>query len=165
MVHIKFNRYPNKRFSKQHITQESVFFFFFSFMIQGSDKSLISDGPSFLWSCCQIWHREMKSWNFIRYCLRKVYWKILHCRLWRMWQNTHVSIDDDIFQHQKPGLRTDARWNCGLSIFIRFRPETVLHFSFYILQRQFYTIFKMVFSSTERWLEKMEIHSFCFAQN
>ena len=97
LIHTIFCRYPIKCFSKQHITHESVFFLLFSFMIQGSDKSLISDGPSFLWSSCNnvscwIWHREKKSWYFIGYCSRKVYWKILHCRLRRISRNalTHV---------------------------------------------------------------------------
>ena len=40
-----------------------------------------------------ILHREKKSWNSIGYCPRKMYWKILHCRLWRISRNaiTHVS--------------------------------------------------------------------------
>ena len=97
MIHKRFNRYPKKHFSKQLITHEIEFFFFFSFMIQGSDKCLIIDGPSFLWSICShascwFWLRENKSWNLIGYFPRKVYWKILHCRLRRISTNalTHV---------------------------------------------------------------------------
>ena len=97
----KIQKITQKWFSKQHITHESVFFLFLSFMIQGSDKSLISDGPSFLWSSCSnvscwIWHREKKSWNSIGYCSRKVYWKILHCRLRRISTNalTHSYLQE-----------------------------------------------------------------------
>ena len=71
---------------------------FFSFKIQGFAKNLITVGPSFLWSCCSqagclILRREKKSQNFIWYSLRKVYLKILHCRLWRISTNalTHVT--------------------------------------------------------------------------
>ena len=60
-------------------------------------KSIFPDGASFLWSSCSqtacwIFHRETKSKNFIGYCLRKVYWNILHCRLGRISTNavTHV---------------------------------------------------------------------------
>ena len=98
LIHTIFCRYPIKCFSKQHITHENEFFFFFSFMMHGSDRSLISDGPSFLWSSCSqagcsIWHRKKKSWNFIGYCPRKLYWKILHCKLCRISTNalTHVN--------------------------------------------------------------------------
>ena len=41
--------------------------------------------------CC-ILHRERKSQNLIGYCPRKVYWKILHYKLWWISTNalTHV---------------------------------------------------------------------------
>ena len=62
-------------------------------------ENLISDGLNFLWSSCSqagcwILHRENKSQNFIGYYPRKVYWKILHCKLWWISRNalTHVHI-------------------------------------------------------------------------
>ena len=64
-------------------------------------ENLISDGLNFLWSSCSqagcwILHREKKSQNFIGYYPRKVYWKILHCKLWWISRNalTHVTIDN-----------------------------------------------------------------------
>ena len=44
-------------------------------------------------------HRERKSQNFIGYCPRKVYWKILHCKLWWISTNalTHVQRHNHFF--------------------------------------------------------------------
>ena len=60
-------------------------------------KSLIPGGPSFLWASCSqaggwILHKKKKSQGFIWYCPRKVYLKILQCRLWGISTNalTHV---------------------------------------------------------------------------
>ena len=62
-------------------------------------KSLIPDGPSFLWSSRSqagwgILHWEKKSWSLIRYCPRKVYRTILHCRLWRISRNALTRVID-----------------------------------------------------------------------
>ena len=89
LIRFEFNRYANRWFSKQYTIHQNAFS---SFMIQGS-QNLTSDGLSFMRSrysqaSCGILHREKKSQIFIRYCLRKVYWKILHCRLWRISRNT-----------------------------------------------------------------------------
>ena len=120
LIHTIFCRYPIKCFSKQHITHESDFFLLFSFMMHDSDRSLISDGLSFIWSSCSqasswIWQRENKSWNFIGYSPRKVYWKILHSRLWRISTNalTHVlrKLLDFSFQLNYQRIRTiEKKW-------------------------------------------------------
>ena len=56
---------------------------------------------TFLWSSCSqggcwILHKEKEFQNFIGYCPRKVYWKILHCKLWRISRNalTHDNSDN-----------------------------------------------------------------------
>ena len=55
-------------------------------------KSLIPDSPTLLWwswsqAGWRILHWEKKSRSLIRYCPRKVYWTILHCRLGRISRN------------------------------------------------------------------------------
>ena len=44
-------------------------------------------------------HRERKSQNLIGYCPRKVYWKILHCKLWWISTNALTHVDDDDVGH------------------------------------------------------------------
>ena len=70
-------------FLKHYITDGSMFFLVLCFR---GLNNLISDGPSSLWwsfsqAGCWTWHREKKSWNFIKYWQRNLYWTILHCRL------------------------------------------------------------------------------------
>ena len=57
--------------------------------------------PAILWSSCSqagwgILHWEKKSRSLIGYCLRKVYWAILHCRLWRISRNALTRVNSYI---------------------------------------------------------------------
>ena len=79
----------------------------FSVLGYRSLKSLIPGGPSFLWeSCsqagCWILHRKKKSQDVIGYCPRKVYLKILQCRLWGISTNalTHVHNHNELVNFQ-----------------------------------------------------------------
>ena len=64
-------------------------------------KSLIPDNPSLLWSSCSqagwgILHWEKKSSSLITYCPGKVYWTILHCRLWRISRNALTRVKESV---------------------------------------------------------------------
>ena len=80
-------------------------------------ENLISYGLIFLWSSCSqagswILHNEKESQNFIGYCLKKVYWKILHCKLWWISRNalTHVLK----FSSQTKLLLSELGWPTSL---------------------------------------------------
>ena len=82
MILKNVKRYPNKYFSKQYITHESVFF---QFCDMGRERYIFYS-PRFLWSTCiqagsWILHREKKSCSSIGSCQRILYRKILHCML------------------------------------------------------------------------------------
>ena len=94
-------------------------------------KSLIPDNPSLLWSSCSqagwgILHWEKKSRSLITYCPRKVYWTILHCRLWRISRNalTRVHWIGRLFEYWQwiGGYVQD--WGLGLDWMIN--PELAL---------------------------------------
>ena len=78
---------------------------FFIFMIQRSEN-LISVGLSFLWARCSkagywILHRIFFYQNFIGYYPRKVYLKILHCRLWRISTNALIHVVRKVRKYNK----------------------------------------------------------------
>ena len=112
---------PKNIFQNNISHMKACFFFFFSFMIQGSDIGLIFDSPSFLWSICShancwIWHREKKSWNLIGYSPR-------NCKLRGISSNalTHVidwsSISEISLQYilSKPKMTKYCLWLTPLS--------------------------------------------------
>ena len=61
-----------------------------------------SSSPSVSKSC-HFLHRERKSQNLIGYCPRKVYWNILHCKLWWISRNalTHVKETESVLIKKK----------------------------------------------------------------
>ena len=135
-------------------------------------KSLIPDSPSLVWSICsqagcEILHWEKKSQSLIRYCPRKVYWTILHCRLWRISRNAPTRVCRCFHLPQSTPLLAKCYCQVKVTKYIRRNfPDLTINMTGQCLQMFFFRNYFLSFAVKVRpknfWKREDKLEPFSF---